>query len=232
MRKYWTKIILTAMAIGLVGFGVVTAARRGKEYIISAKDLTIPLGSFVSFKLDGVKAGSIRSLSILRSAPKEITGFRISIRLSDPADIDRLENCKLAVEDVQRFDEKTSFRCLADSTGYEAFGSAIFRPQDSGVNRQLNIPLYLPEAAVRDIRNHASTEVGAGFADSLAEAVRSQIEPQAKSFADSIAADKLDRAANRMSKSAEGLKARADSIRSRNQAPPAAPAPAKPPAAP
>lgn len=223
MRKYWLKIGFTALAIGLVGFGVVTAAKRGKEYIVSAKDLTIPLGSFVSFKLDGVKAGSLRSLSILRSAPKEVTGFRVSVRLTDAAAFDRLQTCKLAVDDVQRFDENTSFRCLTDSAGYETFGEVNFRLQVDGDNRQLITPLYLPEQAIQNIRNHASNEVGAGFADSLADAVRSQIEPQAKTYADSIRADRLDRAASRMTKSAEDLKAQADSLRSRHPATQVAP---------
>jgi hypothetical protein len=225
MSRYWLKIVFAALGIGLVGMGVVLAARRGRAYLESAGDLTIPLGSFVPFKLDGVKAGSIRSLSIQRSSPKEITGFRLSVRVTDSLVFDRLASCRVSIDDVQRLNDRSTFRCLADTAGYAPFGEVAFRFQADGDTRETTAPLLLPLQAVRDIQSHATTgDTSPGFADSLAKAVRSQVQGQARSLADSLRAEKLERAADRMTRSAEGLKAQADSLRTHSQAP-AAPAP-------
>jgi hypothetical protein len=230
MGKYWMKIGFTALGIGLIGIGLVMAARRGTAYIESASDLTIPLGSFVPFKLDGVKAGSIRSLSIQRSSPKDITGFRLSVRVTDSVAYNRLAGCKVSIDDVQHLNDRSTFRCLADTTGYATFGELTFRYQVDGDTRESTAPLLLPDQAVRDIRSHATTgDVSPGFADSLAKAVRSEVQGQARFFADSIRAEKLQKAADRMTRSAEGLQAQADSIRANSRAPAAPAPPAKKP---
>ena len=113
MRTYWTKITLGALLIFAVGFGIVSAGRHFKSSIESDRDLTIPLGSFVAFKLDGMKVGTLRSLVIRRTAPKEMTGFGVRVRLTEPAAFEKLEACNLAVDDPLHLNERTTFTCLA-----------------------------------------------------------------------------------------------------------------------
>src|SRR5436189_32737 len=97
MRNYWARITLGALLIFCLGFGAVSVVRHFKTSIESGGNLTIPFGSLVSFKLDGQKVGSVRSLTIRRTGPKEVVGFGLRVRLTDSAAFEKLEGCKLTV---------------------------------------------------------------------------------------------------------------------------------------
>lgn len=209
MRSYWFKIVVGALLIFGVGFGLVTAVRRGKSYIESSKDLTIPLGSFIPFKLDGQKIGTIRSLSIRRSAPKELNGFDLRIRLSDSLAFEKLGSCSLSVSDPQHFDERTTFFCLASDSGYQSFGEVRIDLRQDGDTRTLMRPLMLPEATIQEMRRHSADTVSSEFADSMAAEVKSRVRIQARAYADSIRAAELDRQALRMKQKADSIRAKA-----------------------
>jgi len=221
MRGYWFKIIVGALFIGGVGFGLVSVVRKGKSYIESSKDLTIPLGSFIPFKLDGLKVGTIRSLAIRRSAPKELNGFDLRIRLSDSVAFSKLESCSISVKDPQHFDERTTFFCLASDSGYQSFGEVRVDLRQDGDTRTLVRPLMLPESTVRDMQRHSSDSVSSEFADSIAAEVKGRVKVQARAYSDSIRAAELDRQALRM-------KQKADSIRAKSIPPPRTESPAPP----
>jgi hypothetical protein len=208
MGKYWGKIIFGALLIFGVGFGFVTLFRKGKSYVESSKDLTIPLGSFIPFKLDGQKVGTIRSLAILRSAPKELNGFDLRIRLSDSAAFTKLGECNLSVTDPQHFDERTTFFCLASDSGYQSFGEVRMDLREDGNTRTLVRPLLLPETAIREMRRHASDSVSSQFTDSIAAEVQSRAKVQARAYSDSVRAAELDRQALRMKQKADSLRAK------------------------
>jgi hypothetical protein len=215
MRKYWGKITLSALLIFVAGYGIVSAGRKVKDSIVTSKDITIPLGSFVSFKLDGVKVGSIRQIRIKRSEPKVIAGFDVRVRLTDTAAFTRLQDCRLSVDNAPNIDERTSFICLASDSGYQSFGTVTATLIDSDDNRTLAIPLLLPEAAIADLQRGHSEGMGSSKGDSIAAEVEQRTRILQRAWDDSVEAARLD-------KRSELYKARADSIRQR-QKPPVAP---------
>lgn len=208
MRTYWLKIVAAALVIFAVGFGILSAGRKVKSSIESDQDLTIPLGSFVPFKLDGVKVGSVRSLTIQRSAPKAIAGFKVRLRTADPAVFTRLESCAISVSEVQRLDEGTTFLCLASDSGFVAFGEVTIDLRTDTENRTLVRPLMLPPEAAAKFEQHQAPEGAKALADSIAAEVRSRIEPLRQYYADSIRAAELERRSAEYQRRADSLKAR------------------------
>jgi hypothetical protein len=204
MRKYWGKITLGALLIFIVGYGVVSAGRHVKESIVTSKDLTIPLGSFVPFKFDGVKVGSIREIRIRRSEPKRVAGFDVRVRVTDTAAF-----------------ERTSFTCVASDSGNQAFGMVtayLYNPDDE--DPTIVLPLLLTDDAVAEIGRSGHGPRG-DMADSLAREVHERARVLERQEDDSIEAARLDRRS-------QEYKARADSIRLR-QRPPAAGQATEPP---
>jgi len=224
MRKYWGKITLTALLIFIVGYGIVSAGRKVKDSIVTSQDITIPLGSFVAFKLEGVRVGSIRQIRIRRTEPRIVAGFDVRVRLSDTAAFARLQDCRLSVNDAHNFDERTTFVCLPSDSGYQQFGQVSAYLVDPDSDRRLDIPLLLPDVAVAEFQRRSRDGMRASVGDSIAAEVEKRARVLERQFDDSIEAARLD-------KRSEQYKARADSIRLRQKASttPPAPSPAVPP---
>ena len=224
MRKYWGKIILAMLLIFVVGYGFVSAGRKVKETIVSGQSITIPLGSFVPFKLDDVKIGSIRSIKIRRQDHHNITGFDIRVRVNDTAAFERLVACNLSVQDADRFDERTSFVCLQSDSGYQAFGEVMITLNAPNTDRTLGKTLLLSDAAVRQFQRDRGSPEEQSLADSIAAEVNERVRPLSRAYRDSIRADELERQSER-------YKARAESLRARSAPPvkPPAASPANPP---
>jgi hypothetical protein len=222
MTKYWFKIGLGALLIFVVGLGVVRAARHVHDTIESNQDLTIPLGSFIPFKLDGAEIGKLRSLVIHRSSPKAVTGFDVNTRVTDSATFERLRDCRMSVTDATHFDEHSTFVCLKSDSGYRTFGEVRIdlRLPGSAGTQTLIQPLLLPESAIRDLERKAADSLGVPAAESLAAQIRGSTREQQRAYRDSIKAAVLE-------KSAKDMQRRADSIRSRNSVIPPRP-PARP----
>ena len=223
MRRYWGKIILGALLIFAVGFAIISAGRSVKQSIVTNKDITIPLGSFVGFKLDGIRVGSIRQIRIRRSEPRVLAGFDVRVRLTDTAAFTRLQNCRLSVNETQHFDDRTSFLCLPSDSGYEPFGEVTAYISDPDQeDPTLVLPLLLPSRVVAEIRRGGDpSSPGGDKADSIAAEMGKRARVLEQQYDDSVTAANLDK------RSAQ-LKARADSIRARQQGkvvPPADPVP-------
>lgn len=224
MGKYWLKIGLGAAAIFLVGSVIVRAASSVRERVHSDESVTIPLGAFGAYlpmKLDGVKIGTLRSLTIQRSSPREIAGFVIRARATDAAALEQLRECHVSVTDATNIDERTTFFCLKSDSGYQAFGELrVELRNDNGSNTVIQQTLMLTEGAVREFRNRSADPAAAPVADSLAAQVQSQVRIQARAISDSIRAAGLEERGRDMLK-------RADSIRAGSPAkpPPAVPKP-------
>ena len=207
MRRYWGKITLGALLIFVVGYGIISAGRSVKDSIVTSKDITIPLGSFVPFKLGDVKVGSIRSLKIHREGDHGLSGFDLRVRIDSAASFEQLTDCKLSVTDARNFDERTSFLCLQSDSGYQAFGEVTITLNDPNSDRMLGTPLLLPESVVQDLQQSRGHRE-ASLADSLAGEVQNRVRPISRAYRDSVRAADLDRESER-------IKARADSIRAR-----------------
>ena len=210
MGKYWVRIGLGALLVFGVGYAAYATGRRVVEKIDSDQDLTIPLGAFVPFKLDGDKLGTFRSLTILRSAPREVTGFALRARLTDTAAFERVQNCKLSVTDPERIDERTTFFCLASDSGYEAFGEVRLDLRVGDDTRTVVQPLLLPQSTVQHFRRGgADSGSGRFLSDSIASEVRARVRVQSRAYNDSVRAARLERSARQMQQQADSIRARA-----------------------
>jgi hypothetical protein len=152
-----------------------------------------------------------------------LAGFDVRVRLSDTAAFTRLRDCRLSVNDAHHFDERTSFLCLPSDSGYEPFGEVTAYISDPDhEDPTLVLPLLLPAQVVADIRRGGDpSSAGGDKADSLAAEVAKRARVLERQYEDSVTAASLDK------RSAQ-LKARADSIRARQQGtkvPPAVPPP-------
>jgi hypothetical protein len=208
MRKYWLKIGLGALLIFAVGSAIISAGRHVRSKIDSNQDLTIPLGGFLPFKLDGTEIGKLRSLVIHRSSPKGVTGFDVNTRVTDSAAFERLRDCRISVTDVTHFDERSTFFCLNSDSGYQSFGEVRVDLRSPGGTHTLIQPLLLPESAVLDFQRKAADSIGVPVAESLAAQVRGSSRQQERAYRDSVTAARLE-------KGAKDMQRRADSIRSR-----------------
>jgi len=208
MGKYWLKIALGAAVIFGIGFAFVSAGRHLRSVIVSNHDLTIPLGGFIPFKLDGMQVGTLRSLVVHRSSPKGITGFDVSTRLTDTATFERLRDCRFSVTDANHFDERTTFVCLKSDSGYQPFGEVRLSLRTPTGTQTLIQPLLLPDSAVRDLRREGADSVPAASAESLASAVHERVREQQRAYNDSVSVARLERQAKEMQRRADSLRAK------------------------
>jgi hypothetical protein len=210
MRNYWLKIILGAFAVFGVGMALRAAYLATKDRVRaianSSAPITIPL-AFVPFQLDGDRLGTFDHAVLIRKSPKQITGVKLGVKLSDSSDMARLAGCDLlahfkpAKKTGAEFSD-ADFVCVkgdsAAAHGAERFGDVGFEPGG------LNLALYVPHDVARRLRNNMiqGVDVHADVAgDSIAEA--------AARMGDSIG----DAAARMGDSIAQASEARADSIR-------------------
>lgn len=210
MTKYWIKIAISALLIFGVGYAAYATVGRFVERIKSDEDLTIPmLGDFIPFKLDGTRIGSIRALTIQRSAPKQLSGFGIRARLTDSAGYNRVRDCIVSVTDVEALDERTTFFCLKSDSGYRAFGEVRFELRAGGDTQVMIQPLFLPDSVVEEFLKKGHSSTGQSLGDSIAEGVRARVRVQSRAYKDSVRAANLERSARRMQEQADSIRGKA-----------------------
>src|SRR5262245_59431460 len=108
--KYWIKIVVTMLVIFAIGMAGTTIFRNTKSLLASSRPISLPTLS-ASFRLDGAKVGSMRTLMIERSAPRVIHGLHLTVRLDDSSTIGRLTNCVLMLQDPDKIDAHSLFSC-------------------------------------------------------------------------------------------------------------------------
>jgi hypothetical protein len=214
MRNYWLRIVLGAAAVFTVGMIGVTLARQGvghvRGVVAGSGPISFPL-PFVSFNLDGQKLGKVSRVVLHRTAPKQIAGVELEIRLDDSVVARGLEGCRLAANfdddphpegppGAARKFSRGVFTCLPNDTAltpakFEEFGHAVFQPGD------VSVPLLLPADVVTDLKEG---DLDPGEQDSTALAV----ELAAEAAADSVA----DAAEARADSIADAAEQKADSI--------------------
>lgn len=216
MRRYWIKIFLGAFLIFGVGFTLYAAGRGMVHRVDSDQDITIPFGSLLPFTVGGERMGSIRSLTIRRSAPKVVTGFAVRVRLTDSAKLSRLEACRMAVNDPEKIDLESQFQCIASDSGYEAFGEIRLELRNGGSSRTEVHSLFLPAHFIQQLRREASDTGSGSSSDSLAREIRERVRVQTRYLSDSVRAASLEERALKMQQ-------QADSIRTARKRPPPPP---------
>lgn len=143
--KYWIKVVLGMLAVFAAGmfirYGVMQGKSKVEELTEGTSSISIPMLG-MGFRTSKGELGSIQRLHVDRSAPKQVSGFRLAVTLNDGVDVDQFDNCEITVANPEQIDENTSFACLtAADPGFEElvqFGSITFQP--SGETHRLMIP--------------------------------------------------------------------------------------------
>jgi hypothetical protein len=161
MTRYWIKIAAGALLIFSLGMAVWFGVRRGVGAVHVVMDTSQPISipiKFATFRLDGVALGKIDHIKLVRSAPKRLVAAEITVRLDSASYVDRLRNCVVRLNSLDRLDEHTTFVCAAagDSSvagAFEPFGQLLVEGTDVAV------PLLLPAADVHDMQRGGSRVV-------------------------------------------------------------------------
>ncbi|MBK9068637.1 MAG: hypothetical protein IPL76_17475 [Gemmatimonadetes bacterium] len=201
MRNYWIRILAGAVGIFAIGMALITGFRAMKSKVTttfnSTDPIPIPLVGLLPFRLDDAKLGSLSRVEFLRHDPEHLSGVRVLVKLADSVGPDRLRACVLVVDDVERINDRTTFRCApigAIPAGAEEFGTVRVQGMPD------SFPLFLPTKVVADLRRteirldhnglhvnsipdpvHAAMEAKA---DSLREALGDRIEARSDSVDD------------------------------------------------
>ena len=157
MRNLWVKIGLGAGGIFAVGMLIVTLGKLGKakieDLVHSDSDIRIPLMGIIPFTVNDQPLGDIRRLTLLRDAPKHLTGVRVEARLGDSITVDPLKDCAfLTVNDPEHINENTRFTCISDTAGLSTFGTVEVRHRQGDEPTTLVRTLMLPAEAVRQLQ--------------------------------------------------------------------------------
>lgn len=187
MRNYWLRIVLGALVIFGVGMVIAKMFQRGRlavhEIAEGSGPISVPLPGFVPFSLDGSRLGSIRRITMYRSAPKQPSGFVVSVNLPDSVASDRLARCVLLVDTSQNtggtsfnINAETAFRCLsaADTAGKDLvpFGTIVIRARGD------SFPLMLPRRVVEEMRSPSRRTVDSVTASTAADSARGADAPR------------------------------------------------------
>jgi len=149
--------VLSALGVFAVGFAGLQLFRSGKREVVrvvrSDSDITIPL-PFVPFNFEGTKLGNFRKLVLHRSGPERISGVDVTVRLTDPASLDRFRECHVTVDNPTQLNENSSFRCVTFDESMTAFGSIRVQTKDLDGNwiETAIIPIALPNEVARSIQ--------------------------------------------------------------------------------
>ena len=179
--RYWARILLGAVAIFVVGYGVVwfarTQIRRGRHLIESADPITIPL-AFLPFNLDGQRYGTFQRVTIRRETSKVVGGLDLRIRLADSASLAALQGCRLTMASRTDFDVTSGFHCLAAAqtdSGLVEFGKVLVSLPGSA---ELTLPLLLDSAVVADMKkqDHGVSTATQGFGQGEGRAAQAQAD--------------------------------------------------------
>jgi hypothetical protein len=168
MRNYWLRILLGAVAIFAVGMVGVTLARQGvgrvRGVVEGSGPITLPVG-FLPFKLDGERIGTIKSIKIIRNAPKEVRSVNVAVRLADSVGPNRLDPCILVAQGFENIDSETTVLC---STAKDTVGEDL--AVVGGINLSpgnRSFKLFMPRDAIQELTDSDFVFVGEDSASTL-----------------------------------------------------------------
>ncbi|HVX89679.1 MAG TPA: hypothetical protein VG940_12170 [Gemmatimonadales bacterium] len=223
MKNIWLKIGLGAGGIFAVGMVLVSLVKAGRnkieDLVHSDADIRIPLMGIVPFQLADQRLGDLRRVTLLRDAPKHLTGVRVEVRLADSATIDPLKDCQfLTVNDPTHLNERTRFTCVADSAGLSSFGTVEIRHRQGDEPTTLVRTLVLAPADLAALQADMGPRVGP---DSAQLAALELMGDSLRAMGDSIRAATMVqvRIAEQQARSARAGRVRVEEI----PAPPSAP---------
>lgn len=162
MNGYWRRILLSALAIFAVGYAAITLVRFGKGKVQSALEssdpVRIPL-PFLPFMVDGVREGTLESVTLLRSAPRQVSGVEVRAKLGDTVTLDRFRDCQFTSRSATDFSPEAGLACLgagtADST-LSPVGTVTLR---GAGGETVTRPFLLPPEVLTKLRSELTDSV-------------------------------------------------------------------------
>lgn len=190
MKNIWLKIGLGAGGIFAVGMVLVSLVKVGRskieDLVNSDSDIRIPLMGIVPFQIADQRLGDLRRLTLMRDAPKHLTGVRVEVRLADSATIEGLKDCAfLTVNDPEQLNEHTRFACVADSAGLSSFGTVEIEHRQGNEPTTLVRTLLLTPAQLEGLQAEMGPRVGP---DSAQMAALAEMGDSLRAMGDSIRA--------------------------------------------
>ena len=191
MRNYWLKIMLGALVIFAAGMVIAKGISKGSDAVHQiaegAGPISIPLPGFVPFSLDGARLGSVRRITMYRSAPKIPSSFAVSVQLADSVPTERLASCIIMLDTRDsgsrgsfNINAETAFRCLtpADTADKDLlpFGTINLR------SRPDSFPVLVPRQVIEDLKNEARDR---GDGDSIPSDLGDSIQAEIRRSVDS-----------------------------------------------
>jgi hypothetical protein len=186
MRNYWLRILFGAVVIFSVGMVGVTLARQGihrvRGVVEGSGPITVPV-TFLPFRLDGERIGTIQRIRINRLAPKAVSSVNILVRLADSVPSSRLEPCLLVAEGFERLNSETTVTC---STPQDTVDEDLTVVGDIVTERDgHSFKLFMPRDAIRELTDSEVVFVGEDslaaaaehLTDSILETKRPTLEP-------------------------------------------------------
>ena len=154
MNRYWIRIALGSVLVFCLGLGALALVRKGKAEVsnfLASAATRLPLRfANIGFRLDGRKLGELTGVDVVRKSPDDIGRVTGHVELTAADATAALEHCALAVDDMNRLSERTTFYCAGqselDSGSLIEVGEIRFQPGD------FSRPLFLPERVVDDWR--------------------------------------------------------------------------------
>ena len=188
MQRYWVKIALGSLAVFVIGMIVIamcrSVLRHAESLANSNRPISIPL-ALLPFRVDGDQLGTVKRLELIRSAPKHVTGVRLTVNLQDSNSVDQLRDCNLTVHEGAVLGGREGFTCATagDSTSerLERIGEIVIEP--GGTIRAL----LAPAAQVAEWRSSlydtasAQAELAALKAEQLADSAAQAVVIRADS---------------------------------------------------
>jgi hypothetical protein len=221
MDRYWLKIGLGALAVFAIGLVAWQMVERGvtevRDIAGSDRAISIPLFGVLPFNVEGRRTGKIDRITILRDAPKQISGVVVRVGSADSLVGAEFADCSFTVQDPTHLDENTQFRCLkgeAALAGLEGFGEVRIETSSGVVVRKI----YLPPEVVREFRDPAKFDshvqaaeeheaAAQRMADSIeaaTEAMVDSIEQSVSARVESVTAEGMKRAAEARARARSG----------------------------
>ena len=146
MKKYWTRIALTALAIFVVGMMVISAGRRGVDKVKQlALQHTLRLSSGVApFLVDTLRLGTLTEVEMDPGRSEKFPFINMTVELDPSVPAADLGSCTLLASEMESLKSDRGLHC-AEGVSRDSLiqmGEVNFEPSGEMV------ALYVPAATV------------------------------------------------------------------------------------
>ena len=149
MKRYWTKIALTALVIFAVGMMIVSAGRRGVDKVKElALQHTLRLSSGVApFQVDNRRLGTLTQVQMDPDRSDRFPFINMTVELDPNIPSADMDSCILLASDMESLKGDRGLHCAVGISrdSLVQMGLITFEPSEEEVG------LYIPASKLREI---------------------------------------------------------------------------------